>query len=240
MTRIITGALICFLAGMIVQADSNGYQELTDQSGRSLQVKLLKYDDVKKQLLIQTENGRQAWVPVTIFSDESAVYVRRWIETDRILSDKSLCVTVRKRLDDDRLHYELTLENRSGNALPSLKADYVIYVRQDGRNGTKDQMRYVGGKLEIDAIPIREKVKLETKSTAMKKSSSRILDGGQSSDTMTLSEDKPLGIWIKIYGPLIDGVPCERDICFPTDLNEKVSWAEHLFISHSVDTIRGF
>ncbi|MBN2162837.1 MAG: hypothetical protein JXR25_01890 [Pontiellaceae bacterium] len=240
MTRIITGVLICFLAGMIVQADSNGYQELSDQSGRSLQVKLLKYDDVKKQLLIQTENGRQTWVSPSIFSEESAKYVWRWIETDRVLSDRSLQVTIRKRLDDDRLHYELTLDNRTGNSLPALKADYVIYVRQDGQNGTKDQIRCVGGKLEIEAIPPRKKVTFDTKSTSMKLRSAPVFDGGRSSDTVKLSEDKPLGVWIKIYGPFIDGVPCERDICFPAELSEKVSWAEHLFISHNVDTIHGF
>ncbi len=172
-------------------------------------------------------------------SYESAAYVRRWIQANQFLSENYLRVSINKRFIGDEICYDLTMENRTKNPLPSLKVDYVIYINRKGYNGTPDEMRCIGGTITIDNFAARKKVVKTTKEVSLEKQMRAAyttgLNGTLTTDNMKIREDKPLGIWFKIYGPPLDGVRSVRDASFPNALKEHVVWAKHVFISQDTD-----
>ena len=39
-----------------------------------------------------------------------------------------------------------------------------------------------------------------------------------------VSTHKLIGLWLKIYAPEVEGICTVRDVCFPDDLQKKVTW----------------
>jgi hypothetical protein len=251
MKKIWPGALAGCLAGLAVAGEGRDLRTFSDTQGRAIQAKILAFNAGRGQLQIEREDGKKSWVGPGIFSESDQQYIKEWIVADRTLSDKNLKITFdKKKIDSfktgmgdgfstkkeaaskgDIVCYEVTLVNRSKEPVENLKIAYRYYVEVGGSGRNADTMRRIDPvKMTLERIDASGRTTFMTDEIAIAihydkiKILERVTRVFKGYEYKKLTEDRLLGIWIKIYGPPVDGAPSVRDVSYPEDLMEKVSW----------------
>lgn len=239
MKKTIAGVLFCFLTGMAV-AQESGYRTFKAMDGRSVYARIVAFDAVKGRIQFERTGGKRIWVEPDLFSGDDQAYIRRWIAADRILSRQYLRISIKKEhlgttgskksnKVSEKVCFHVTLDNRSKSPIDQLKIEYRYFIHSVGSGKRDDKERSIAGSVSVEALAPKQRRQINTKIISLDTEYITITEYSSYSNTPSTSlnkvrEDELRGIWIKIYGPLVDGVPSVRDVSYPEDLKEKVQW----------------
>ena len=221
----------------------------TTPDGRTLKASIIQYDAAKNSIRIQREDGAKFWTAPTAFTEADQAYIQQWILADQFLSSMRFKIDGKsneetdiqyKTVDGDRIKesekttvdYQLTLLNRTAYALKNLRIEYRAFIQRTGYGNHKDQNRVVSGKVslnEIDAgktgichIPTLElETVYQTRRDISTSDTGRI---SYSSYAVKTNEDDLKGIWVRVYGPSLDGEQLYREWCYPADTMKRFEW----------------
>jgi hypothetical protein len=235
------------VALIALSASGDEYRIFTDPQGRAIEAKMLQFNAAKRKIKLERKDGKTFWVSPDVFSGEDAVYIQEWIAAEQILSEKNLRISFRKKTDsadekDDSgkltfdgkaLHYEVTVENRLALPIESLRIEYLYFIKNRTKTNDKNgpwTIRRVSGRLDIKKMEASGSrvVLTEPVTYGDKISHIAVYDRYTGSlsgyDEKTMSEEDIEGIWLRIYGPEVNGEAVFRDVCYPEELQDKVSW----------------
>lgn len=238
-----------FMVCMIPLFTKGGeFRVFTDTQGRAIEARVLSFDHVKEEVEIERKDGKRVWVSPKLFSGDDQQYVKDWVTAYRILSDDTLRISFDKikvdsfkegMNDEERvstaskgeiIRYEITLSNRSKNPIQGLKVEYRYFIRVEKDSTDKVSLKNVPkGTLSVNRIEPGEKVVIKTKEVRVETRYSKTVQSRPGNSFIgyaidQISDDKLLGIWLRIYGPPVEGEPPVRDVCFPEDLQKEVKW----------------
>ncbi len=224
-------------------AGIDGYHTFTSVDGRMIDANIVEYDRDRKLLKIERRDRQSVWVAPDVFSEADRAYILEWIKADRILSERSLRVCLEKKVqsagaDTEFVSYEIKLWNQSGGPIDGLQIEYRYFMElSSSRTEIEDSMRVVGGHLNSGQLEDQSQQKLRTRTVRDFQEFNnyrpqKLYDENGNEyvfqDTDPLGECRIKGIWIRIHGPSVGGVPTYRDICDPESLDGLVSWDDKL------------
>ena len=244
--KVLTAGITLCLAAHITHAGE--YHIFTDAQGRAIEARILSFDPVKGKAEIERKDGMRVWVEPSLFSGDDQQYVKEWIAAYRVLSEDCLRVSFDKRTmgsfkqgmkDDDSsvpmkgdiICYDITLRNRSKQPIRGLKVEYRYFINVIGSGQAADFLKKTRTeKRDINLIDPSERATFTTDEVRIEMHYDKITvwsdpNGGISGfEFRKTSEDDLLGIWVRISGPSVDGEPVIREVCYPENLKDKVSW----------------
>jgi len=240
MSRTVAWLLIGFLATGTFAAENTGFRVFTDVQDRSIEAKIIEYDSIKGMLKIERNDGKSSWVRPDVFTAADQVYIRDWIAADLILSEQSLRISMKKQTlgetgskeqnkVSEKVCFQVTIDNRTAASIDGLKVEYRYYVKTIGSGTRKDSEKTVPGSLNVGSLAPKERKQINTQPVYLDtvyrtvRTYSRYNNAPLES-LNKVSEDDLTGIWLRVYGPALDGEPSVRDVCYPTDLKETVRW----------------
>ncbi len=247
MKCIIVGLVAVLLSSGLQASAENGIRVFTDEQGRAVEARIVSVDSVKGTIQLEREDGQRFWVSPKRFSADDQTYIRQWADANRVLSEKSLRISFKKkRLESfnrkkmggvangfskgEVICYEVTLTNRSKRQIVGLRLESMYFVRVSSRN--HETIKHVGpGTGLVSLIEPGKSVTLRTTKLTLEEKFNRIAVSEPGTVTLgydenKISEDELMGIWLKIYGPEVDGERVVRDVCEPSGLDGDVEWVE--------------
>lgn len=249
MKKAATTALLIFVGVSI--AHGNEFRVFTDAQGRAIEARILSFDPVKSEVEIERKDGKRVWVSPTLFSEDDQRYVKGWVSAYRILSDECLQVSFEKKSGEnfkkgmtdtenvktaskgDMMRYEITLRNRSKLPIEGLKIEYRYFVKIKGSGQTRDSMKKIPTmKKTVSRIDPGGRTSFSTDEIAVEirydkiRVTDRFTGTFEGYEFRKVSEDELMGVWLKIYGPPLEGEAPVRDVCYPEDLNKEVDWSD--------------
>ncbi|MBN2162834.1 MAG: hypothetical protein JXR25_01875 [Pontiellaceae bacterium] len=241
--------VFAFIMALAVRAEE--YRVFTDAQGRAIEAKIISYDSVKAVIEMERKDGQRFKVSPKLFSEDDRTYIRQWIDAYRILSDDSLQVSFSKKNVDsfkegltdvevgveahkgDIICYEMTFKNRSKKPIENLKLEYRIFVMVKDKENGDSVKKLETQTASIATIEPGKSITIKTVEATVEEKYTRtkIEDPrrGDEEDSVRyeydkVSEEDLMGIWLKIYGPVIEGEPTVRDVCDPDKLPKESNW----------------
>ena len=227
------------------------YRVYTNNQGQSIEAKIISFDPVRGTIELERKDGQRFKVAPKLFSEDDQVYIRQWITVNRVLSEKSLRVSVKRKrlgsfkegLTDSELNtdprkgdivcYEITFKNHSKTAIENLKIEYRAFIQFTDKVEDKESIKELQTQTaSIARIEPGKSVTIKTVEIATEERYERekVEDPRRAAEDVVrynynkLSEEELLGIWLKIYGPAIGDEPTVRELCEPDDLSEDYKW----------------
>jgi hypothetical protein len=210
---------------------------ITDKQGRSIKVDVISVENGKVK--IKREDGQLFDLPLASLSEEDQKALTAWAAANPpMLKPNELLLEfsrgkfgTEKEMQSggavaafkDQWGYSLTLSNKSSRALSTLRAEYVLFVKQDQGPGNSDsgsKFRRVKKRSEIDTIPIHESINFRTETVA---SYRYVLQPGfvwAGSGSNKPIKDTLHGMWLRIY----DGDQLVLEKITPEDLLKTEKW----------------
>ncbi len=240
-------ALFGFLMYSLVVHGAESYHVFTDTQGRELKAKIVSFNASKGNIGLEREDGKTFKVSPNLFSEADQDYINKWIAAGRVLSDDNLRVSFKKKsepadekatsqttgFDGEAVHYEVTMENRSGEPIENLEIEYRYFITVAYKaKGREDVVRSVCGKKTLARIDAMSSMTFATDAATygerIKQVAVYVSQRFTGYDEATISDEDLEGIWLKISGPELDGEPVVRDVFYPAGLEKKVVWGEAL------------
>jgi hypothetical protein len=210
---------------------------LTDKQGRSIKADVISVDNDKAK--IRRDDGQTFDLPLANLTEADQHKLREWAKANpvelspdalnlefsrgKFSTDKEIqnggAVTAYK----DQWGYSITLTNRSKHDLTDIRAEYILFVKQDGGASTNksDGMRKVRHTTKADPIPLHGKINFRTQTVPSYRYV--LSDGWVWSNTG--GSNKPIkdslhGMWLRIY--VGDQLLIEK--ITPEDLAKTEKW----------------
>lgn len=234
--------LILGAVGMGAFAEEE-YRIFTARDGRMIEGRIVEYNAVRNKLRIERRGDKSAWVELAVFSEKDRIYIKEWISASLFLAESNLKISFKKtnkgssgskksKKETDKIGYEIKLQNRSKQPMNIAEIEYRYYVRNIRIGSGKDAERSEGGRLNAGTLKPSQTRVLNTSSLSLVTvyrdhvESTRDFYGSVTYDRsiVKVSEDKLRGIWVRIYGPEVDGQRLYRDVTYPKGLEEKAAW----------------
>ena len=236
--------LLCCLFIMASPSASFGEGTLhtfTTPDGRSLNATIKAHNERTGKIQIKREDGKELWILPTVFSEPDQEYIQQWIVSDQFMSPMKFKITGKKRSEkvtdrpgfsdqNTEVTYEITLENKTDFPLADLKIEYRTFILNQGYEGNENSNRVGGEQLHITEIPVGKKISQKTQPVILITKFRHVTETSSNGNTTqylkkTMSE-RLKGVWIKVYGPEVDGVPSIREWCNPSDTRNNFVWQE--------------
>lgn len=241
---------LCVWAAVVASASAEEpvYRTFTSTDGQTIQARILRYEAGRDRVQLERKDGEKGWASLSVLSDSDQEYIREWVTADRMLTGKSLEVSFVKKTtgslgrsgstgstDKEILWFLIRVKNTGREDIQKLKLKYRIYIEIDN-SGKNDGSRIVEGSFEIDSLAAGQSTNVETAEVTLKEVYQSVSDKGEeyydsTTDTWRsssvslgnkkVSEENLDGIWVKVYGPEIEGVPVVRDVYYPSSLQKK-------------------
>ncbi len=241
---------LCVWAATVAHAANKApaYRTFTSAEGQTIQARILRYETGRDRVQLERKDGEKGWASLSVLSESDQEYIREWVTADQMLSGKSLEVAFVKKTtgnlgrrgstgstDKEIVWYLVRLKNTGREDIQKLKLEYRIYIAIDN-SGKKDSSRTVEGSFEIDSLPAGQSTNVETEEVTLTEDYEQVYEKGEeyydsardtwrsssvSLGSKKVSEEYMDGVWVKIYGPEIDGVPVVRDVYYPSSLEKK-------------------
>jgi hypothetical protein len=234
-------------------AHAGEFRIFTDTQGRGVEAKVIAYNPVRGTVQVERKDGTRVWVQPNLFSASDRAYLKDWIAANRVLSDENLTVSfdkdrvdhVKKGMKDNErvseaieseiICYKITLRNRSKKPIENVTIKYRYFVETVGDQFPNSKIEGTEpGTLTVSRIEPGERVTVKTSNISIDETYKKtaVYSYGRYNTTRTfagyeidkVSEEDLLGIWLKIYGPEVEGEPSVRDVCEPDDLPDDVNW----------------
>lgn len=242
---------LVFLTAIILPVVPDSYgsgvpHTFTTTDGRSLEATILQHNDRNGKIQIERPDGKKIWTLPTVFTEEDQQYVRQWIVVDEFMSSIKFKISGQSKKDTrisyknvsgDRVKtgemtsilYEISLANRSQHPLKDLRLEYRAFIEREGHEGREGSSRVERGDVRIRKIPAGKTATHKLPSIKIETLYRIQSDFNSYSSTTTsyeikTNEDDLKGIWIRVYGPVIDGRPAMREWCYPSDTKEDYTW----------------
>jgi hypothetical protein len=229
---------VCVVQG----AGDDAYRTFTSTDGRSMRARIMEYNRASNELRIEQPEGRKIWLSPGVFDQCDHAYIREWIEADRILSSRSLRISLEKKtittsFDKTLIYHEIELINRSGAPLDGVKIEYRYFITVSKDQGEMENpKRLVSGRLRVKQLENGRSQMLKTSRAPEyevfgPKTYATLVDKYGAAYKQEIAGKRigcceVEGVWIRLYGPLVDGQPTYRDMCDPEDLPASVEWDE--------------
>jgi hypothetical protein len=213
--------LSMFMMGVLDCAGS--YRVFTDQTGRTVDAAILKYDSVSGKVQLATKSGRKVWVDPVTFASADQEFIKQWLRLEPFLNEEVLKISIKKKEGDWRVtgkigfstktrkekitRYLIHLDNTSDSKLSRLRMDYCVYTLK-----TTGSKSYIGTKFHSKTIGIikpKEQKDLSSVSCPNIKG------------TSTGGTDEIIGACFRFYTSIPGGEEVMREIRFPSLLSEK-------------------
>jgi hypothetical protein len=210
---------------------------LTDRQGRSIKADVIEVEN--GAVKIRREDGQTFTLPLANLSDADQKELKAWAAANpprlkpeelplqfsrgKFSTEKELLSEGAVTAYKEQWGYSLTLSNKSKRALTDLRADYVLFVKEDQGPGNKDagKFRRMKKSSPIDTIPLHGSLTFRTDTVA---SYRYVLQpgfvwagGGGSSKPI---KDTLHGMWLRIYSG--DQLVIEKVV--PEDLIKTEKW----------------
>lgn len=245
------GLLILFF-GLSITSWGKDYRTFTSNDGKSINGRIVKYDASRGMVFFERDNNVQMWISPDVFCKEDQGYISEWIQADYFLSESKLCFSLSKNGKKsmgskkelrkfETFYFDLTIRNTSETQITGLKVEYRYFINTTVYtwNNKTTSCNSILGKLEPISIAPRKTVKYQTPDIVLdeiyvvKEQVDRWRNNPGETGPATVetsnyyfketSQDFK-GVWIRIYGPLVGGVPSVRDICVPSSLMDQFEW----------------
>lgn len=231
------------LAACLPAFSAGEYRTFTGKDGREIQAKIIKVDSRSDKVTVERDNRRRITVPATIFSDADQTYIKEWVAAQDFMSSSKLKVSVEKekgKTGSDKsqtkrpkppCHYEIVLNNRSGNNFDDIRIEYCTYMNKESLKGGTDelsvgcgqidQVKFVQGRFSAKT-PFIKLYRYYTAHYEVSYDSS----GYPVSDTSynKVAEDNLEGIRVRISYRAPSGTVFTREICEPDSIANKYGW----------------
>lgn len=151
-----------------------------------------------------------------------------------------------------KLYFEIKIRNSSAGPIEKLNIEYCYYVKIKGTGGRSSIRRKSLG-LEDDLIRIEagsfitgvlgdgnekiyrsKRLFLETQYTKKNDNDENIINAPSTTYMEKISEEEFCGIWIRIYGPKVEGIALCRDLTYPRNLSDNYYWKGGLIVDESL------
>lgn len=212
------------------------FRTLTDRQERTIQAKIIRYNEADSTATIHPKGRAVVTVPMTTFSDEDQAYIIEWSHEQAFLDERTLLLDVspiekfdwsRVRKDDSGEEkgfyhsYIIKFENKSTVDLEALTLEYVIFYQQEKYTDAEGWKKvHRDGTLyrrDSISIPHESIVKWGTDSV-------RLVEYRTDSAVLTGKVDlysKMDGIMLKISMRTRNGKTLTREMSYPDDLEKK-------------------
>lgn len=231
-------ALCCSLAG----ADDS-FRVFTDDTGRAISARILKYDARKRTILVQLDNGRQGNIPVPKLSEEDQKYVFAWAQLQDFMDERRFKISAKREKHDndadshkgnvqsrdvENMGYEIELENRSDITFLNVKLEYCIFYEQEinTRGGEDAKQGVYCDSVTVSRMLPKDKKTLQTGNVKIYKeelsSEYHWVDG-----TDNVQRGEVHGLWLRASIEMDGGEKVIRDFCLPDSIPNSHRWTTH-------------
>lgn len=193
------------LVAMLALAEEPEFRAFTAKDGRTLEARIVGHLPAKGQVQIERRTGKKIWVKPDIFSEADQAYIQSWLMVEQF-ADSLKVSTEEQDGHLQSIYYLLTLENRGNVDFRGLYMDYRMYLEASGSS----RGRCVGGDQFIGSVEAGQTVEVKTYPQSR---------SGCDSE----------GIWLRIYGPEVDGERAMIEMAFPSGLMSEKSWEQKFY-----------
>ncbi len=226
---------VCLLTVLSAGAETK-YHIFTDDQGRSIEAKIVRYDEVQNKVTVQPKGRAAMTVPVSAFSEADQAYIVEWGLSHAFLDERKLCVDIKriKKSDGTRgqggysmeykyynHYFTIGLENKSTVDLDNVTIEYVIFYQQEKHiNGNRDKVNQEGTlyKKSTFSLPSKSDKEIETDQICLK----RYRESGFVNSVWPDLDGEMDGIILKLSMTTKDGETITRQITYPDNL--KKAW----------------
>lgn len=134
------------------------------------------------------------------------------------------------RLDREAVHYQVRFRNSGSDDIQNLKIEYCIYLVKESGGRRLNSGSVTNGVIELGGLSKDHYKETETQEVITSKYYERryvstydsTTGAKKSSSYLTkISEVEVEGIWIRITGPELEGLPVVRDVYYPRGFEKK-------------------
>ncbi len=227
MKRVIAYVLLClFFAGNIYAEinPADEYRSFTSKDGRSINGKLIKYDAVKGEVFFERSDAKRIWVKPAAFCGADQKYVTEWIQAAQFLSEKSLKISIEQTATHefnqyDKVGFKLQFDNKTGTAIENVRCEIHCCIRRRNNIKTSESINWAVWERSPDVIqPGHYTWKTRELFLSSERAGTR--------NIQVYEIDKIEGVWIRFFGPVLDGSPVCRDVWVPGKLDDEYEWSD--------------
>jgi tetratricopeptide (TPR) repeat protein len=210
------------------------YHPFTLKDGRNIDARILAFDSKAGKINMERHNLKKGWVSPDIFSENSQKYIQEWVTADNFLSS-NVIISTEKKSENGKKYFNVFMENQTHSSLSNITIVCHIYEKSYGVRGRAAHYRCCEEvEFLIHEIQTGEKVVQTTSPRLAGRSYSKekieilyVGSGEIESETVKtkISDTRIEGIWIKAFGPSLNGEPAVKEFCEPNDLRNRVTWA---------------
>jgi len=230
--------------GMIVAALLTGmgataeepYRTLTDRQGRSIDARIIRYNEADRSATIHPKGRSAITVPISTFSDEDQAYIIDWSHEQAFLDERILLMEISPIEKFDRYnvrkddhgeekgfyhYFIIKLANKSTVDLEGLTLEYVIFYQQEKHTGSEgwEKVHRNGTLYRRDSISIPHKSEKKWQTDPI-----RLVEYRADSAVRTAKVDLDSeldGMILRISMRTREGEILTREITYPDDLDNK-------------------
>ena len=207
-------------------ASANEYRTFTDQKGREIEARLIKYDSAQGKVQMERRNGTKSWVNPGILSEKDKKYIKEWQLEKQFLDPRVFVVTEEEessgwKIEENgsgrkkkSLYYQLSLINNGTHAFNNIRVDYCIY-----------SYKTVYGKKHVDTRSFRQHVERLDESETKSIRTSKLIN---IKDSVIDYQAGAVGVCFRITITKEDGSEIMREIRSPKVRDEsKYPWKDY-------------
>ncbi|MCF7848276.1 MAG: hypothetical protein K9M45_05445 [Kiritimatiellales bacterium] len=243
------------ISASAVMAAPATYREFVDQEGRTVQARILDYDQKTDMVRIQRDTGKTVRVPATIFSLADQNYIRDWEYIGGFESNSKLKVSCDQKVLEkwkeedwqdvtyesgdverelvkttkfERIAFQINFHNLNAVLYENIKIAYFVYYEQS-KGGWDKKETPMEQKSEYGETAIKMLVAKSKRTLETEPVVVHIEEYGDlewDSDPIP-AKGKVLGMRARIYMTTAEGIKLMREISYPESLStDKYPWKE--------------
>lgn len=220
------------------------FRTFTAPDGRTLEAAIRAYQDSSGKIKIERKGGKTMWVTPAAFSEADQDYIQQWIKADHFMSTMDFRINVSKAKNEtDRkdmasglkeqikteVVYTIEMKNNTDTPLDNLDIELRVFVETDDAE-SDEKVSIDGARIAKISLADRESANHAFKPIALYRNfaiqSSYDYYSGTSYSAVETSEQTIKGVWIKVYGPELDGDRAVRDWYSDPDVPKNFIWRD--------------
>ena len=146
--------LVLCLLFVALSAGAKKYHQFTNAKGQKLWARIVRYDDAKKQVLLDCKGKGSKRVPITVFSEEDQQYILDWDLSRKFLDDHVLKFFFDEKKEEhpektidhgfDETFFwdawiEFVIQNNSAVSFENVTVEYTLFYAKEIPKGAYEQ-----------------------------------------------------------------------------------------------------
>ncbi|QBG49172.1 hypothetical protein EGM51_17875 [Verrucomicrobia bacterium S94] len=199
-------------------------REFTLSDQKTISLKVLDWNEQRKQFRVENEAGRTSWISPKHFSDEDRAYLKEWIAAKWFLSNDRLYVSAKRTDRNDHVWYDISIQNKTPLDYEKVAMKYeVLRVLDNYDTGGQDTINvpgkifigriHAGGRRDFKTQPVKA---AETYKMVYSPEPVRITSGVGYTYTNEVprktGKQNVTGIRLQFHGPKLNGVQIVKEV----------------------------